>query len=98
MKPNYKFNDEFEFPMIGFKLKQNDNGEIYVRTISNNSDSFSKIIREGDILFSIDELNTNNLKEYRNALKEENKKANLKVKNAQGIQSVHITLQKQKFK
>ena len=95
LKPSFKFTKPFEFPMVGFKLKENQNGKIIIKSISESCESYQKGLRTGDILTAINNKEFKNVDEYRKLLKQEGKNVVLTIIQNNISKKIKTTLKKQ---
>ena len=83
LKPNKTFDQPFEFPLSGIKLKKRDN-KIIVNRVQKTSSAYKKGIRKGDELIAINNDTSKNLQMYRDYLKKENNVVNMLIKSTAG--------------
>ncbi|MDB4292982.1 aspartyl protease family protein [Maribacter sp.] len=94
LKPNSSYHEAFEFPIGGIRLETKNNG-IYIRSIVTPSLAAKKGLRSGQQLISIDGVEDEDLKFYKDALKKENEEITLVVKLEDGtLKTVSILLLK----
>lgn len=94
LKPNSTYKEEFEFPVSGISIERN-NEKIQVANVIKDSEAFEKGIREGDELLSINGEKKENVKAYRELLKQENEKVTLELKDKNGVaKTIIITLKR----
>ncbi|MEM7550924.1 MAG: aspartyl protease family protein [Bacteroidota bacterium] len=77
LKPNSSFNDPFEAPLSGFKLKEKDQGVITVRSIIKESQAYALGLRKGDKILSVNGNETSDLEIYENDLKKKGEFASI---------------------
>lgn len=78
LKPNAKFNDMFEFPVSGIRLKRVDN-KIIVDNVVESSPAYKSGLRKNDQIITINDISSNLVRIYRNMLKKEGKEVTIKV-------------------
>lgn len=92
LKPNTLFALPFQANLTGFSISTNDKKEIYISKISQESPAYKKGIREGDLLISVNNDNSQDITSYRNLLKAEGKKVRLLIKNKTGLKTYKLKL------
>lgn len=94
LKPNKTYADEFEFPLSGISIEK-EAEKIQISNVIKDSEAFTKGIREGDVVVSIDGEKLTTVKAYRTLLKQKNKKVELILKDKKGVaKTVIITLKR----
>lgn len=94
MRPNATFAKAFEYPIKGFVL-ENDQGKIMISQVFTSMEAYAEGMREGDQLMRIDGISYPSLKEFRKALKSENKTVLLEVLTQEGVTKEYtITLKR----
>jgi len=92
LKPNKSYEDAFHFPLSGIGLETKENG-IFIKSISKPSMAYSKGLRAGQQLISINDIEGRDLSFYKNALKKENEEVSIVVKLEDGtLKTVEILL------
>lgn len=94
LKPNSAFSEPFEFPLSGIRLKREKN-EIKINSVSRPSDAFTKGLRAGQRLISINGIEGRSTLFYKNLLKKEGKEVTVivQLKNEE-LKTVKITLKR----
>lgn len=83
IKPNALFNNPFEFPVSGIKLKS-ENGGIVISSVVKSSDAYNLGLRENYTLISINGIKNADVETYRKILKKENTEVEIQFKTESG--------------
>ncbi|WP_298418608.1 aspartyl protease family protein [uncultured Kordia sp.] len=93
-KPNKTYANEFEFPLSGISIEK-EAEKIQISNVIEDSEAFTKGVRKGDELVSIDGEKISDIKLYRELLKQKNKKVALVLKDKNGsAKTIIITLRR----
>lgn len=79
LKPNASFSKPFSFPLSGLSLRENDEGEIYIHSVSEQSPAYAKGIRAGSVVLAVNGYSGNDLATFRKQLKEKGTEVNLEL-------------------
>lgn len=94
LKPNGLYNNSFEFPLSGIRLKKVNNA-IFVSSVASSSPAYKRGLRKGDKIISISGNKSRSLSTYYKLLKQEGKTVNIKLINTSGEEkNIRILLQK----
>lgn len=94
LKPNASFDEPFEFPLHSFELEE-QRGSIVVRTVGESSLEYSKGLRQGDELLSINKRSIGDIEAYREVLSQEGEIVNLTFLKASGkVLEIQLELKK----
>ena len=94
LKPNHLYRNAFEFTLTGFSIRENNEGEVYISKISEESPAYKKGIREGDIVVSVNKNSNGNLAEYRELFKRKGKRIKILLKQKQKVKKYKLKLKK----
>jgi len=94
LKPNNAFNDPFEFPVSGIKLKKMED-KILIDRIEKTSPAYKKGIRKGNQVLAINDDSSGDISIYRDLLKKENDTVSLLFVDTKGkTKKVDLTLKR----
>ncbi|MEP0265370.1 aspartyl protease family protein [Dokdonia sp.] len=94
LKPNARYKDAFEMPLVGFALRKVDN-KIIIADVIKDTEAAQNDITENDEVVSINGISHTTLKKYRDLLKKEGETIRIIVKKASGEQKeITLTLQR----
>lgn len=93
LKPNSLYKNSFNYPLTGFKLIENETKQILISDIIEQSPFYADGLREGDEIISINGIK-DNLKEFKQLLKTENKEIVLHIKRGEKTFSIKRVLKR----
>jgi hypothetical protein len=94
LKPNKLYTIPFNIPLTGFTLKTNEQNQVVVAKISEESPAYQYGMREGDQILAINNIQQPGLEKCNELLKKEGEKMKLTVKNEQGTKTYTLILSK----
>lgn len=94
LKPNRLYSTPFNIPLTGFTLKTNEQNQVVVSKISEESPAYQDGMREGDQILAINNIQHPTLEKCNELLKKEGEKVKLTVKNEHEIKTYRLTLNK----
>lgn len=94
LRPNASYHKAFDFPIGGIRLEKKEK-KIFIKSIATPSMAYEKGLRAGQQLISIDDIQGESLKFYKEALKQKDKEVTVVVKLEDGtLKTVVVLLSK----